>query len=62
MSMNRQQKRMLQKQGEVDGLMISEQTHTALPEGLPFEAAGTMERQGIPMFRLIGAIGVRTEF
>ncbi len=46
----------LQKFADVDGMMISEQTYTALPEGMPFEHAGTMEREGFAYYRLVGRL------
>jgi len=42
----------LQKLADHNGLLISEQTREALPENLPFEKAGTMEREGIVYYRL----------
>jgi pSer/pThr/pTyr-binding forkhead associated (FHA) protein len=44
----------LQKQAGVNGLLISQDTLDALPEGLPFEPAGELEREGIPIYRLCG--------
>jgi len=46
----------LQKLADENGLLISEQTITALPDGLPFEPAGEMEREGLEYYRLVGAI------
>jgi pSer/pThr/pTyr-binding forkhead associated (FHA) protein len=46
----------LQKMAPVDSLLISEQTHEALPAGLPLEPAGTLEREGFPTYRLAGPI------
>ncbi len=46
----------LQKAADVNGLFVSEPTLRALPEGLPFEAAGTLEHEGIPMYRAIGTV------
>jgi pSer/pThr/pTyr-binding forkhead associated (FHA) protein len=42
----------LQKMAAHDGLLISEQTLEALPEGLPFEEDGILEREGIRTFRM----------
>lgn len=42
----------LQKHAEVDGVLISQQTLEALPEGLPFERKGELERERIPTYRL----------
>jgi class 3 adenylate cyclase len=44
----------LQKHSEVNGLLISEATFEALPDGLPFEQVGTLERESIPIRRLSG--------
>jgi pSer/pThr/pTyr-binding forkhead associated (FHA) protein len=46
----------LQKLAEHNSLFISEQTHSALPDGLPFEQVGTMEREGLAYFKLVGPI------
>jgi pSer/pThr/pTyr-binding forkhead associated (FHA) protein len=46
----------LQKHAQVGGVLISEQTLAALPEGLPFEAAGMLEREGFRTFQLAGSI------
>ncbi len=46
----------LQKHADHDGLLISEDTFQALPEGLPFESAGELENEGIPTYRLSGAV------
>jgi pSer/pThr/pTyr-binding forkhead associated (FHA) protein len=46
----------LQKLADHDGLMISEHTFAALPDGLPFEHVGTMEREGLGYYRLVGGI------
>jgi pSer/pThr/pTyr-binding forkhead associated (FHA) protein len=46
----------LQKDADVNGLLISEQTLQALPEGLPFEPAGRLEREEIPTYRLNGVV------
>jgi hypothetical protein len=42
----------LQKDAEINGLLISESTYKALPEGLPFEPAGQLDDGGIPVYRL----------
>lgn len=42
----------LQKHADTDGLLISEATLQALPEGLPFEAREPLPREGIPTHRL----------
>jgi pSer/pThr/pTyr-binding forkhead associated (FHA) protein len=42
----------LQKDAEINGLLISEATLLALPDGLPFESAGQLEDGGIPVYRL----------
>jgi class 3 adenylate cyclase len=42
----------LQKDAEVNGLLISEATLKALPDGLPFEPAGELEDGRIPTYRL----------
>lgn len=42
----------LQKLADHNGLLISEKTMEALPEDLPFEKAGTMEREGLVYYRL----------
>ncbi len=46
----------LQKHADHDGLLISEETFQALPEGLPFEPAGDLENEGIPTYRLSGEL------
>jgi len=46
----------LQKDAETDGLLISQQTLEALPEGLPFERKGQLAREGIPTYRLVARI------
>ena len=46
----------LQKEADVDGLLISASTLQALPEGLPFESAGELPQEGIPTFRLTSPI------
>jgi class 3 adenylate cyclase/pSer/pThr/pTyr-binding forkhead associated (FHA) protein len=42
----------LQKQAAENGLLISQDTLDALPEGLPFESAGRLERHGLEVYRL----------
>jgi pSer/pThr/pTyr-binding forkhead associated (FHA) protein/class 3 adenylate cyclase len=42
----------LQKQAEVNGMLISHDTLLALPEGLPFEPAGELPRGAIATYRL----------
>lgn len=42
----------LQKDAPIGGVLVSEQTLEALPEGLPLEAAGTLKRERIPTYRL----------
>jgi hypothetical protein len=44
----------LQKDAAVNGLLISEQTLQALPEGLRFEPAGRLQREDIATYRLTG--------
>ncbi len=46
----------LQKAADVNGLLVSEATLRALPEGLPFEPAGTLDHEGIVTFRATGPI------
>ena len=46
----------LQKQADVNGMLISHDTLLALPPGLPFEPAGELARSGIAMYRLTGFI------
>lgn len=46
----------LQKLAEPDSLIVSQQTIDALPAGLPFERAGTMEREGLAYYRLTGPV------
>jgi len=46
----------LQKDAEIDGLLISQQTLDALPEGLPFEPSAELLREGIPTHRLAGTL------
>ena len=46
----------LQKEADVNGLLISADTLKALPEGLPFESAGTLEHDDIETFRATAAI------
>lgn len=41
----------LQKAADVNGLFVSGATLEALPAGLPFEPAGILEHDGIPMYR-----------
>jgi class 3 adenylate cyclase len=42
----------LQKDADVNGLLISQATFEALPDGLPFEPAGKLERENIPTYRM----------
>ena len=42
----------LQKQADVNGMLISHETFVALPPGLPFEPAGELARSGIAVYRL----------
>ncbi len=42
----------LQKKAEVNGLLVSQDTLDRLPAGLPFEAAGPLEREGIATWRM----------
>jgi class 3 adenylate cyclase/pSer/pThr/pTyr-binding forkhead associated (FHA) protein len=42
----------LQKQADVNGMLISHDTFAALPPGLPFEPAGELARSGIAVYRL----------
>jgi class 3 adenylate cyclase len=42
----------LQKQAEVNGMLISHDTFAVLPPGMPFEPAGDLERSGIATYRL----------
>ncbi len=46
----------LQKLAEPNTLFVSQQTIDALPPGLPFERAGTMDREGLAYYRLIGPV------
>jgi class 3 adenylate cyclase len=46
----------LQKAADVNGLCISGATLEALPEGLPFEDAGTLEHERIPMYKATAEI------
>ncbi len=46
----------LQKDADENGLLISRATLDALPQGLPFESAGTLEGEGIETFRATGPI------
>jgi len=46
----------LQKLAEPNGLLISEQTFVALPEGMPFHPAGTMDREGFDYYQLVGRL------
>lgn len=46
----------LQKLAEPDSLLVSDQTLKALPEDLPFERAGEMEREGFAYYRLTGDV------
>jgi pSer/pThr/pTyr-binding forkhead associated (FHA) protein len=46
----------LQKCADVDGLLISEHTLKELPEGLPFEPADPLPKEGIPTYRLVGVL------
>jgi class 3 adenylate cyclase len=46
----------LQKQAECNGMVVSEQTLKVLPEELPFEYAGALEREGLAFYRLVGEI------
>jgi len=47
----------LQKLADVNGLMASQSAFDALEDGLPFERAGTMEREGLVYYRLTGDLG-----
>lgn len=42
----------LQKKATVNGLLISQQTLESLPEGMPFEEEGILDREGIRTFRM----------
>jgi class 3 adenylate cyclase len=46
----------LQKAASTNGLLISEATLRALPDGLPFEPAGALAHEGIATFRATGPI------
>jgi len=46
----------LQKDAEVDGLLISQHTLDALPDDQPFERSGELKREGIPTHRLTGRL------
>ncbi len=46
----------LQKHAEHNGLLVSEHTRGVLPEDLPFELAGKLEKEGIPTYRLTGVV------
>ena len=46
----------LQKHAEHNGLLVSQHTRDALPDGLPFEPAGELEKEGIPTHRLTAAV------
>jgi pSer/pThr/pTyr-binding forkhead associated (FHA) protein len=46
----------LQKQADENGLVVSEATLRALPEGLPFEKAGTLQRESVDYYRLTAPI------
>jgi len=46
----------LQKQADQNGLVVSEATLRALPDGLPFERAGTLEREAVDYYRLTAPI------
>ncbi len=46
----------LQKHADKNGLLVSEMTLKALPDGLPFEPAGELEKEGIPTYRLMGSL------
>jgi len=43
----------LQKEADENGLLISEPTFRALPEGVPFEVAGRLERENIVTYRMV---------
>ncbi|MGE4607116.1 MAG: adenylate/guanylate cyclase domain-containing protein, partial [Myxococcota bacterium] len=43
----------LQKDADQNGLLISEPTFRALPEGVSFEPAGRLERENIATYRMI---------
>jgi pSer/pThr/pTyr-binding forkhead associated (FHA) protein len=46
----------LQKEADTNGLLISEHTLKQLPEGIPFEPADPLPKQGIPTYRLVGPV------
>lgn len=46
----------LQKLAEPDSLLVSQHTLDALPDELPFEPAGEMEREGFRYYRLAGPV------
>lgn len=46
----------LQKHADKNGVLISQATLEALPEGLPFEPAGELENEKIPTYRLTSPI------
>jgi pSer/pThr/pTyr-binding forkhead associated (FHA) protein len=46
----------LQKEAETNGMVISEQTLKVLPDDLPFEYAGALEREGLAYYKLVGNI------
>lgn len=46
----------LQKQSEVNGLLISETAYRELPEGLPFAPAAQLEKEELPTFRLTESV------
>ena len=46
----------LQKQADVNGLLVSRDTLRALPEGLPFEPAAELAHEGIATYRMTAPI------
>jgi pSer/pThr/pTyr-binding forkhead associated (FHA) protein len=46
----------LQKLADINGLMVSESAFDVLDASLPFEHAGTMEREGLVYYRLTGSL------
>ncbi|MFQ5417325.1 MAG: FHA domain-containing protein [Myxococcota bacterium] len=44
----------LQKEAPVDGLLISDDVRRELPKGNPFEPAGGLKRDSLPVYRLVG--------
>ena len=44
----------LQKAAAVDGLLISDNVRLELPKGTPFEPAGELKQEGVPVHRLVG--------